>query len=64
MEYMACTMSLILLTYSKAWSYTALSYTDLAGAQFLIRSKNVWDTQIYLVKTLSCTFFDDPALSY
>ena len=28
--------------YSKALSYTALSYTGLAG------SKSIWDTQIYI----------------
>ena len=30
--------------YSKASSYTALSYTGLADAWFLIRSKKIWDT--------------------
>ena len=39
-------------SYSKA-----SSYTDLAGAWFLIGSKTFWDTRIYVVKTLSCTFF-------
>ena len=42
--------------YSKASSYTALSYTGLADARFLIGSKIISDTRIYVVKTLRCTF--------
>ena len=44
-----------LKNYSKASSYTALSYTGLADAWFLIGCKTTWDTRIYVVKTLSCT---------
>ena len=50
-------------SYSKATSYMALSYTDHAIARFLIALKIFWDTRIYGVKTLSCTFFDDLSLA-
>ena len=43
--------------HSKALICTVFSCTGLADARFLIGSKKVWDTQIYLVKTLSYTFF-------
>ena len=56
-------LALLTLLYSKASRYTALSYTGLADAQFLIGSKYIWDTQIYVLQTLSCTFFDDFALA-
>ena len=51
--------------YSKASRYTASRCTDLAGARFWIRSKKIWDEQIYEVKTLnstvlSCTIFFFP----
>ena len=40
----------LLLWYSKASRYTALSCTDLADARFWIGSKIIWDKRIYLVK--------------
>ena len=43
--------------HSKALICTVFSCKGLADARFLIGSKKVWDTQIYLVKTLSYTFF-------
>ena len=43
--------------YSKASSYTALSYTGLGDARLLIGSKILWNTRIYVVKTLYCIFF-------
>ena len=43
-------------SYIKASRYTALSCMDLYNACFWIGSKKIWDTQIYVVKTLSCTF--------
>ena len=45
------------LKYSKISSYTALNYTGLADARFLIGSKIMWDAGIYVVKTLSCMVF-------
>ena len=44
---------------NKASNYTASSKTGLALADtyFLIGSATIWDTRIYLVKTLHCTFF-------
>ena len=42
--------------YSQALIYTAISYADLAVAQFLIGSK-IWDTWIYVLKTLYYSFF-------
>ena len=47
--------------YSKASSYTASSNTGLADARFLIGSKTIRGTRIYVVKTLSCTFLNDLA---
>ena len=48
--------------YSQALIYTAISYADLAVAQFLIGSK-IWDTWIYVLKTLYYSFFVDFALT-
>ena len=53
----------IFLKNRKALSYTALSCMGLTNACFLIGSKKVWDTWIYVVKTLCGTFFDDLALT-
>ena len=51
------------LNYSKALRYMASRCTDLDNARFLIGSNKIWDEQIYVVKTLSCTFFDDIAFA-
>ena len=47
----------IFFKYSEASRYTVSSCTDLDNARFWIESKNIWDAWIYLVKTLSYTFF-------
>ena len=43
--------------YSKASRCMATNCTDLAGAHFWNGSKQIWDEQIYAVKTLSSTVF-------
>ena len=43
--------------HSKASSYTASNNTGLADAHYLVGSKVIWDTQIYVMKTISCTVF-------
>ena len=45
------------IRYSKASRYTASRCTDLDNARFWIGSKKIWDERIYVVKTLSCTYF-------
>ena len=45
------------LEHRKASNYTASSNKGLADACFLVGSKTIWDTRIYVVKTLSCMFF-------
>ena len=47
----------------KAFRYTALSNMDLEDARFLIWSKTIWDTQIYVLKTLNWTFFFDDEIT-
>ena len=51
------------LNYSKALRYTASSCTDLDNARFWIGSQKIWDAQIYVMKNLSYTFFDDIAFA-
>ena len=51
------------LNYSKASRYMASRCTDLDNARFLIGSKKIWGERIYIVKTLSYTFFDDIAFA-
>ena len=51
------------LNYSKASRYMASRCTDLDNVRFLIGSNKIWDELIYVVKTLSCTFFDDIAFA-
>ena len=49
---------------SKAPSYTASSNMGLADTRFLIGSKTIWDTRIYVVKTLKAApFYDNFALT-
>ena len=51
------------LYYSKPLRYTTLSCTDLTGARFWIMSKEIWDERIYVVKTLSSMFLDQPSIT-
>ena len=38
-------------------------YICSAYPRFIIGSKTIWDAWMYVLKTLSCTFFDDFAIS-
>ena len=51
------------ILYIKAPTYVVLSNMDLADACFLIWSKAIWDTRIYVLKALNRTFFDDFAIT-